>query len=440
MFKSWSDIWKKFEVFLFMCGIMEDPSPAIDHMCELYATQIGISTDLDYIAEEHYLFKITQEFRSKKQFLNPLCNEQFYHVWELPLRQQSRLYFFGQNLDWLNIGDNAINTTHKTHKRDPKEIDCSVLIWDTCLPPRDVLQAISTLRQTISYLCINEPFVLRDEACDNIPDHIFKIDPSATYISIERNVVLPKAVSKDLGWQLSTCYNLIELSIPNQPFIAAEITAFLGTKRNLRTLDVEDCYLSENKVYKICEQLKQLSNLESCNLSRNTLGNAASVLAESIKYWDINTSLNILQLRDCNITARGCSRLLQALEVCTNLLYLDLSDNKISGTFDGLISKPVYPQLSYLLLESKPLTSGDVQAIDSLIKENKMPLLEYLYLSYDNLDNLELDTLETLESLSSIIHNVSDVCFYKEVHRQDLEKVQERITRGILKHKSKNTK
>ena len=102
---------------------------------------------------------------------------------------------------------------HLRPTRDPKEIDCHVLIRDTCLPPRDVLKAISTLRQTISYLYIQEPFVVRDEACDNIPDHIFKIDPSATYISIdiESDVVLPTAVSEYLGREISTCYNLSEL-------------------------------------------------------------------------------------------------------------------------------------------------------------------------------------------------------------------------------------
>ena len=341
MFKCWIDIVMKFEVFLFMCGIMEDPSPAIDHMCEQYV--IAIDTESHAHPPTDHLFKIAAEIRRKGKFLNPLCNDHIYFVWQLPLRQQSRLYFFGQNLDWLNIGDNAINTTHKTHKRDPKEIDCSVLIWHTCLPPRDVLQAISTLRQTISDLCINEPFVLRDEACDNIPDHIFKIDPLATRISIEPNVVLPKAISKHLGREISTCYNLSELSIPNQPFIAAEITAFLGTNRNLSILNVTDCYLSENKVYKICEQLSQLSNLYFCDLSGNDLGDAVSVLSQSIKSWGVNSKLIALYLQYCNITAEGCSKLLEALEISSNLCVLFLSYNTIGRAFDALISKPVYP-------------------------------------------------------------------------------------------------
>ena len=409
MFESWRDIVIKFEVFLFMCGIMEDPSPAINHMCEQYATKINTDPYGGYLLPDR-LFKIAAEIRRKGKFLNPLCNDHIYFVWQLPLKRQSRLYHFGQNLDWLNIGDNA-NTTLKTYKRDPKEIDCSVLIRNTCLPPRDVLQAISTLRQTITCLRINEPFVLRDEACHNIPDRIFKIDPSATYIDIESNVVLPKAVSEHLGREISTCYNLSELWIRNQPFIAAEITDFLGTNRNLRILHVENCYLYDNKVYKICEQLSQLSNLNLCELPGNDLGDAVSVLAESIKSWGTNTTLEILNLQHCNITPDGCSRLLEALGVCPKLYELDLSDNTIGGAFDGLICKPVYPRLSQLNLDGTSLTSGDIQAIDSLIKENKMPQLHWLHLSYDILDNLELDTLGTLEALNSIIQKVSDVSF-----------------------------
>ena len=144
-------------------------------------------------------------------------------------------------------------------------------------------------------------------------------------------------------------------------------------------------------------------------------------------------------MKHCNITADGCSRLLEALGVCTNLYYLDLSDNPIGGAFEALISKPVYPHLLDLYLNGTSLTSGDLQAIDALIEENKMmPQLRVLYLSYDNLDNLELNTLETLESLHSIIQKVRYVFFYKGAYRQDLEKIQERIITGISIYESNN--
>ena len=436
MFESWEDIVWKFEVFLFMCGIMDDPSPVINHMCEQYATEINTDPHDGYLLQDH-LFKITVEIRRKGKFLNPFCNDHIYFVWQLPLRKQSRLYFFGQNLDWLNIGDNAI-TTYKNYKRYPKEIDCSVLIRNTCLPLRDVLQAISTLRQTITYLYIGKPFFLPREACDNIPAHIFKIDPSATFIVIERDVVLRTAINKHLGRKISTCYNLSELSIPNQPFIAVEITDFLGTNRNLWRLNVDNCYLSESKMAKLCEQFSQLSNLKLCYMSVNVLGDAVSALSQSIKSWGVNNSLKALYLPHCNITADGCARLLEALMVCTNLEELVLSYNRIGGAFDALISKPKYPRLGYLYLDGTSLTSGDIQAIDSLIKGNKMPRLVHMFLSYVNLDNLELDTLETLESLSSIIQKVRFVSFWKGDHHQDFKKIQERITAGISKYKSKN--
>ena len=38
MFTSWHKIEQNFEVFRFMCGIMDDPSPAINHMCEKFTT------------------------------------------------------------------------------------------------------------------------------------------------------------------------------------------------------------------------------------------------------------------------------------------------------------------------------------------------------------------------------------------------------------------
>ena len=159
---------------------------------------------------------------------------------------------------------------------------------------------------------------------------------------------------------------------------------------------------------------------------------------------------------------------------------LDLSHNTIGGAFDALTSKPKYPRLLYLNLYRTSLTSGDIQTIDSLVKENKIPQLYYrsgtvnsnmvnskllcyceiffyqfpnipylkytvnsnfhlirtlltndfeltvpdlyLYLNNINLDNVELDTLETLETLSSILHNLEHVRFYKEDRRQDSRK------------------
>ena len=106
MFESWLDIAMKFEVFLFMCGIMEDPSPAIDHLCEQYATEINTDPDGLYVPPDR-LFKITAEIRRKGKFLNPFCNDHIYFVWQLPLKRQSRVYLFVKNRDWLGIGSNS---------------------------------------------------------------------------------------------------------------------------------------------------------------------------------------------------------------------------------------------------------------------------------------------------------------------------------------------
>ena len=193
MFKSWQDIEQNFEVFLLMCGIMDDPSPAIDHMCEQFVTEIN-KDQLNFPDAEH-LLKITKEIRSKEKFLDPFCNDHFYFVWQLPLKQQSRVYVFCENLDWLGIASNG-STTYLVHNMDAEISDCRVVISGTCLPPHDVLQAIGTLRQTISLLYITQPFILTDEACDNIPDHIFKIDSSATYIRIEKSLFYPKLLAR----------------------------------------------------------------------------------------------------------------------------------------------------------------------------------------------------------------------------------------------------
>ena len=203
MFGSWDDIEQKFEVFLFMCGIMEDPSPVISHMCEQYAMEMHLEPEK--FSKLHHLFEITKETRSKEKFLNPFCNDQIYHVWQLPLEGESECYIFGKSLDRLQVGD--AGTTFMTQEMDTNISHCEVYIRDPCLPPHDVLQAISTLTQSISCLYIGEPFISPDEICDDIPYPIFDIDPSAYYINMNRICCSTKAISQRFR---SAAFNLLQ--------------------------------------------------------------------------------------------------------------------------------------------------------------------------------------------------------------------------------------
>ena len=410
MFKSSEDIEQRFEVFLFMCGIMEDPSSAINHLCEQYVNDFKREQNFEYRLDEDYFIKVSKEIRNKKKFLNPFYNEQFYHVWQLPLKRQSRFYYFGKNLDWLEIAGNE-NASHTVCRDGTRIHNCDVVIVDTCLPHHDVLQAILSLRQTITGLFISYPFMVSDEVWKNNPAHVFKIDPLARQIYISRNVVLPTNVSKSLGQEISKCYNLKELRIQNNFSIAVEIADWLGVNTKITDLDFDFCNLSREKSEKLCQQIKHLSSLKWCSLSGNVLGDAVSVLAESILSWGTNNSLKGLNLRNCSITSQGCTRLLEGLGVCPNLKRLDLSHNTIGGTFNGLKSKSIFPQLCNLLLYETALSAGDIKVIRSLIAEHRLPKMLWIPLSCINLDILELDTLETLESLNYIIRNEENVYF-----------------------------
>ena len=279
--------------------------------------------------------------------------------------------------------------------------------------------------------------MVSNEVWKNNPVHVFNIDPLATDICIEKDVVLPTNVSKSLGQEISKCYNLKQLTIENKFSIAVEITDWLGVNTKITDLDFYYCKLSREKSEQLCQQIKHLSSLKWCCLSGNVLGDAVSVWAESILSWGTNNSLKELYLQNCSITSQGCSRLLEALGMYRNLGWLHLSHNTIGGAFNGLKSKSIFPELCNLLLDGTALSAVDINAIGSLIAEHRIPKLCRIHLSYINLDNLELDTLQTLESLNYIIHNIQ-VSFLKGVNLQDFIKIQESITRGILRHKSKN--
>ena len=144
----------------------------------------------------NYFVKVTKEIRNKTKVINPISNKHFYYVWQLPLKQQSKVYFFGESLDlWKFEGKR--NTTQMICKKDRNVQGCHVIIDKTCLPLSDVLQAIPNLKQTISVLYIHFPFVVHDYAWKDSLSHVVKIDSITKHIEINNSIVLPTTVARD---------------------------------------------------------------------------------------------------------------------------------------------------------------------------------------------------------------------------------------------------
>ncbi|GAB5358773.1 hypothetical protein AAMO2058_000487500 [Amorphochlora amoebiformis] len=80
--------------------------------------------------------------------------------------------------------------------------------------------------------------------------------------------------------------------------------------------------------------LSKCGGVRSLDLSENRLGDTgAEALASEIKKKGFSWDLASVKMRGCNISDKGASSLLKALEACqcTSLTHLDLGENEISG-------------------------------------------------------------------------------------------------------------
>ena len=113
-------------------------------------------------------------------------------------------------------------------------------------------------------------------------------------------------------------------------FFAQSISS-KGESSALQKLKMTGCNFSEDtwrKLFKLLFVCKKLTHLI---VSRNSLGEAGWRLADSIRQWEPNPPLQVLQLDQCLMTEGAWEKLFTSLCGCKHITHLDLSYNRLGG-------------------------------------------------------------------------------------------------------------
>ena len=138
------------------------------------------------------------------------------------------------------------------------------------------------------------------------------------------------------------CINLESINLSGNTIGKAtkhlvEVIHKLSSYGNLRKLYLSGCSFPEDQCAVILKSLSLCKQLTCLLLSNNRIPNAGKYLADSIKQWGVNSPLKVLGLRNCGLHEDDCAELLQSLLGCINLVGIDLSGNTIGKAVKHLV-------------------------------------------------------------------------------------------------------
>ena len=148
------------------------------------------------------------------------------------------------------------------------------------------------------------------------------------------NCSLTTAVSLELVQSLSTCRNLTELDLGENKLgeaghqLAQSIRSW-GDEPSLQELWLYNCSLPATATLDLVQSLSTCRNLTELDLGENKLGEAGHQLAQSIRSWGDEPPLQKLYLYNCSLPATASLELVQSLSSCRHLTQLQLGDNEL---------------------------------------------------------------------------------------------------------------
>ena len=148
------------------------------------------------------------------------------------------------------------------------------------------------------------------------------------------NCSLTAAASLELVQSLSTCGHLTALNLGKNDLgeaghqLAQSIRSW-GDKPSLQELWLNNCSLTAAASLELVQSLSTCGHLTALNLGKNDLSKAGHQLAQSIRSWGDNPSLQVLWLNNCSLKATASLELVQSLSTCRHLTVLDLRENDL---------------------------------------------------------------------------------------------------------------
>ena len=157
--------------------------------------------------------------------------------------------------------------------------------------------------------------------------------PHLRELSLDR-FIIPEEIWSELFQSLSGCKQLTELhlsrnTVGESGYQLAQVIRSWGKNPSLQQLTLQNCSLAEQVCAEVLQSLVTCRNLKYLDLTNNTLGESGHHLAQVIRSWGSDPHLQELGLHNCSLPEQVCTEVLQSLATCRNLAYLNLTNNTL---------------------------------------------------------------------------------------------------------------
>ena len=422
------------ETVVFACGVMDQPEPLVEVICDRLASvyrqlgYFGPNFIDDYInnIESRYLLlydilvamekEITKSCRVHplhNRVINYMSNRQDtlfvpskYYIFHRPPRTVKSVKY---------IKDPSV------HRSDLRPAECSIvtntpdvfevifklgkitqihithLVVDTNIPDdsdwgytfdsekamkkhHHLNERLKKLRGVSGDLCSRSATQVAesDEKFQAHWKEYIRLSENVQVIIIQNSPPLVKHVTP----QLVYCKQLQVLGLTDTD-VPKELGAALPVMKELKNFCLERCVIEPNLFKTLVEKLSVCEKLEMLSL-RETL----NVPIEIGKTLTQLTSLRCLNVNSCKMSGAVSEALMQGLMRCPQIEYLNLSGNILTGLLDNLLSDSIHDKLCHLYVANTGLSESDVRSITKAARANNLPNLRTLDISINTLTGL----------------------------------------------------
>ena len=399
-FPSREAIEKHREVVKFVCGLMSDPRPLVDHVYtlrnEYVLEEMRTSGDIPYI-DRSLLESLYQE--SAVPLPGSVLHNQHINYYDhryglrdtTPVFTPSKLYLFDAIKEDVTLGhrtpEPGVTRCTDPGQSEPNSYnnqECAIWI---CVPDESLTERLLSLCRTIS---ASQPVT---------HFHLFY----GRYDLTEANVPIMSKEAKSLVlkyvdvsssvWNYLLQHESLEVLRLEKTCLHDGAVPLIFNHRNLKVLKLWGAHMSHEMCKYVCHHLGDLVHLEHINLSYNDLSRVSFIRLSN------TTSPVTLKLCGTLMSPELFNSICQLTSV-VKLKKLDLTDNTLTGCLHHLLSEPHQglQSLEELVLWDTELNKNDIDALTRAVQRHMLPGLKVLNLDTNKLNTMQRETEELIRT------------------------------------------
>ena len=408
-FPSWEAVRKHREVVKFVCGLMPDPRPLVDHIYTTLHEYILGNMGKDQKIIPHFDTSLLESLYQESAVLLPgsaLHNQHInyydHHEDDMlrrprdttPVFTPSKLYMFEKMKEDVTLGHRTpeIGITRFTNpdQSEPNSFnnqECAIWIHE---PDESLRERLLSLCRTIS---ASQP--VTDFQVESLSGNRCELtEANIPIMSNEaKSLVLYEVKVTSSGWNYLLQHESLQVLHLEWTRLHDGAVPLIFNHRNLKVLSLFDADMSHEMCEYVCHHLGDLVHLEEIDLSYNDLSRVSFIRLSNI------TSPIILDLSDTHMSPELLKSICQLTSV-VKLKELDLSWNTLTGCLHHLLSEPHQglQSLVRLNLGKTELNKNDIEALTRALQRHMLPGLKELDLANNNLNTMERETEELIRT------------------------------------------